>query len=62
MVFRQSDTTDAPWQPGSTKNWVQTLFSDPSGSPFFKKSAGQALLDAAGITPAYSDLGNVSSG
>ena len=62
VLFRQSDTTDAPWQPGSTKNWVQALFSDPSGSPFFKKSAGQALLAAAGITPAYSDLGDVSSG
>jgi ABC-type phosphate transport system substrate-binding protein len=62
VLFRQSDTTDAPWQPGSTKNWVQALFSDPSGSPFFKKSAGQALLTAAGITAAYSDLGNVSSG
>jgi ABC-type phosphate transport system substrate-binding protein len=62
VLFRQSDTTDAPWQPGSTKNWAQALFSDPAGSPFFKKSAGQALLAAAGITPAYSDLGNVSSG
>lgn len=62
VIFRQSDTTDGPWQPGSTKNWVQTLFSDPAGTPFFKKSAASALLAAAGITPAYSDLGNVSSG
>jgi hypothetical protein len=62
VIFRQSDTTDAAWQPGSTKNWVQALFSDPSGSPFFKKPAGASLLAAAGITPAYSDLGNVSSG
>ena len=62
VIFRQSDTADAPWQPGSTKNWVQSVFSDPAGTPFFKKSAGLALLAAAGITPAYSDLGNVSSG
>jgi hypothetical protein len=62
VLFRQSDTTDAPWQPGSTKNWAQALFSDPAGSPFFKRSAGLALLASAGITPAYSDLGNVSSG
>ena len=64
ILFRNSDATDAPWQPGSTKNWVQALFSDTTagGNPFFKKSAGQALLAAAGITPAYSDLGNTSSG
>jgi len=63
VIFRNSDATDAPWQPGSTKNWVQTLFSDTTGgTPFFKKSAGQALLASAGITPAYSDLGNVSAG
>jgi PBP superfamily domain len=62
VIFRNSDATDAPWQPGSTKNWVQALFSDATGSPFFKKSAGQALLASAGITPAYSDLGNVSAG
>jgi ABC-type phosphate transport system substrate-binding protein len=62
IVFRQSDVADGPWQPGSTKNWVQTLFSDPSGSPFFKKATGQALVAAAGGIPGYSDLGNVSAG
>ena len=63
VVFRQSDATStAPWQPGSTKNWVQTLFSDPNGTPFFKKPAGQALVAAAGGIPGYNDLGNVSAG
>jgi ABC-type phosphate transport system substrate-binding protein len=62
IVFRQSDTSAGPWQPGSTKNWVQTLFSDPGGSPFFKKPAGQALVAAAGGIQGYSDLGNVSAG
>jgi ABC-type phosphate transport system substrate-binding protein len=62
ILFRNTDASLAPWQPGSTKNWVQTLFSDPTGLPFFKKPAGQALLAAAGITPLYSDLGNVSAG
>jgi PBP superfamily domain len=62
VLFRQSDSTIAPWQPGSTKNWSQALFSDSAGNPFFKKSAGLALVASAGITPAYSDLGNVSSG
>jgi hypothetical protein len=62
VVFRESDTTDGPWQPGSTKNWVQALFSDPSGTPFFKKPAGQALVVAAGGIGGYSDLGDVSNG
>ncbi|MCU1394432.1 MAG: ABC-type phosphate transport system periplasmic component-like protein [Ilumatobacteraceae bacterium] len=61
IAFRQSDTTLGPWQPGGTKNWVQTLFSDPGGTPFVKKPAGQALIAASGITPTYSDLGNVHS-
>jgi len=63
VTFRQSDaTSSSPWQPGSTKNWVQTLFSDTNGTPFFKKPAGQALVAAAGGIPGYNDLGNVSAG
>ncbi len=61
VVFRQTDAADAPWQPGGTKNWSQVLFSG-TGTPFVKGGAGQALLAAAGITPFYADLGNVSSG
>jgi ABC-type phosphate transport system substrate-binding protein len=61
VIFRQSDLSSAtPWQPGSSKNWVQTLFS--GGTPFAKSTAGLADIAAAGTTPAYSDLGNVSSG
>jgi ABC-type phosphate transport system substrate-binding protein len=62
VIFRQSDTVDDPWQPGSTKNWVQTLFSDPTGSPYVSKPAAQALIAASGVTPTYNDLGNVSAG
>jgi hypothetical protein len=58
-VFRESDVSSTtPWQPGSTKNWVKTLFLDPSGTPFFKSPAGLALLAAGGITPGYVDRGN----
>jgi hypothetical protein len=63
VLFRQSDAAIAtPWQPGSTKNWVQALFSDPSGTPYFKRAAAGALISSAGTTYSYADLGNVSSG
>ena len=63
VLFRQSDAgSTTPWQPGSTKNWVQALFSDPSGTPFFKRAAAGALVASAGTTWNYSDLGNQSSG
>jgi hypothetical protein len=64
VIFRESDATGgSPLEPGGTLNWVQTLFSNPGGSqPFFQKSSTRALLLAAGITPAYSDLGNVNNG
>jgi ABC-type phosphate transport system substrate-binding protein len=59
-VFRQADfVSTTKWQPGSAKNWVQTLFLDstPGATPFVKKPAGQALLAASGITPLYVDKG-----
>lgn len=63
VVFRESDTTDGPFQPGGKLNWVQTLFSNPGGTkPFFDRPTGEALVQAAGTTPAYDDLGDVSSG
>ncbi len=65
IIFRQSDATSTtPLEPGGTKNWVQTLFSDPSAptTPFFARATGQTLLAAAGVTPSYDDLGDVSSG
>jgi ABC-type phosphate transport system substrate-binding protein len=62
IIFRQSDTTDAPWQPGGTRNWVQTLFSSPLGNnPWIESSAGQTLITASGVTPDYVDLGDVHS-
>jgi hypothetical protein len=64
VIFRQSDATGGPkMEPGSSLNWAQTLFANQGGAtPFFDKSAGKALIAAAGTTPAYHDLGNVSSG
>lgn len=64
VIFRQSDASStSPMEPGGTRNWVQTLFSNPGGStPFFAKSSGQALIASAGVTAFYSDLGDVSSG
>jgi ABC-type phosphate transport system substrate-binding protein len=63
VIFRESDTTAKAFQPGGTLNWIQTLFSHPGGTkPFFDRATGQALIAAAGTTPAYADLGNVSSG
>ena len=34
LYFRQSDLNEAtPWQPGSTLNWVRTLFYNPCATP-----------------------------
>ncbi len=61
--FRQSDAVSTvTWQPGSTKNWVQTLFSSSTGTPFFKSNAGKALVAASGATATYADLGLAESG
>jgi len=63
VIFRQSDANSStPMEPGGSKNFVQTLFSNPSAptSPFFAKSTGKALVAAAGATPFYADLGNVT--
>jgi hypothetical protein len=64
IIFRQSDAASgSPFEPGSSLNWVQSLFSNPSspGSPWFAKATGQALIAAAGVTPHYADLGDVHS-
>ncbi len=61
ILFRQSDASLAPWQPGGTKNWSQVLFSG-TGTPFVKGGAGQALIDAGGVLASYADLGNTSAG
>jgi ABC-type phosphate transport system substrate-binding protein len=64
VIFRQSDLSLAtPMEPGGSLNWVKTLFSNTGGAtPYFAKPAGQTLIAAAGTTPHYVDLGNVSNG
>ena len=64
VIYRQSDASSAtPFEPGGTRNWVQTLFSNGSGTtPLVASAAGQTLIAASGVTPNYVDLGNVSSG
>jgi ABC-type phosphate transport system substrate-binding protein len=61
IIFRQSDATiTTPMEPGGSRNWVQTLFSNPGGSdPFVEKGSGQALIASAGVIPNYQDLGDV---
>jgi ABC-type phosphate transport system substrate-binding protein len=65
VIFRQSDANSTtPFQPGGTRNWVQTLFSNPgtgASKPYFNTPAGLADISDAGTTPSYSDLGNVHS-
>lgn len=58
-IIRESDfLSAAPWQPGSTLNWVQALFYNPDGpEPFVRTPAGEALLEAAGVTPDYHVFG-----
>jgi ABC-type phosphate transport system substrate-binding protein len=56
IVFRESDNTSTtPWQPGSTLNWVKTLFV--GSSAYVSQSFNAALISAAGATPAYVDEG-----
>ena len=64
VIFRQSDVAStSPFEPGGTRNWIQTLFSNPTGTtPLVASAAGQALIASAGKTPNYNDLGNVSAG
>ena len=64
VIFRQSDASiSTPFEPGGSKNWVKTLFSDPAAptTPLVAKASGQALIQASGVTPDYDDLGDVSS-
>lgn len=59
IVFRNSSgASTTPFQPGGTKNWVQTLFSNPGGTaPFVNTTAGKADIASAGATPDYVDCG-----
>jgi ABC-type phosphate transport system substrate-binding protein len=65
FIFRNSDAANAPVGfNGTSKNWVQVLFSNPAAptTPFLAKNGTKALIAAAGATPNYQDLGNVSAG
>lgn len=59
-IFRESDlNSTTPWQPGSTLNWVRTLFYNPGSDvlPFVRTPAGKALIEAAGQAPTYKVYG-----
>ncbi len=59
IVVRERDVNSTtPWQVGSTRNWVKTLFS--GNTSWIARSANAALIASAGVTPAYQDLGIVS--
>ena len=63
VIFRQSDASSTtPFEPGGSLNWVQTLFSNPTTptTAWVDKPAGEALVQAAGVTPDYIDLGDVA--
>jgi ABC-type phosphate transport system substrate-binding protein len=64
VYFRHADITSTKaFQPGSSLNWVRTMFYNPGGAtPFLCTAAGQALISAAGIIPActYTASGPVS--
>ena len=65
VIFRQSDATSTTgMEPGSSLNWVETLFSNPNDptGPWFASAEGQALVAAGGTTADYADLGDASSG
>jgi hypothetical protein len=56
---------EVPWQSGSTQDWAHTLFvntpaigSNPAIPCYVDQSFNSALISDAGVTPAYSDLGN----
>lgn len=60
IAWRESDSTSpTPWQPGSTRNWVQELFWRPvgQGTPYIKTAGGLAAVTAGGATGQYTDCG-----
>ena len=57
IVWRASDdNSTTPFQPGTSKNWVNALFYAPTGTPYVK-GFGQADIAAAGVTPSYVNCG-----
>lgn len=71
VIFRESDiSSPTPWQPGSTLNWVKTLFYNPDyvdaqttpdiPAPWVESAAAQQLITNLGLTPVYVDKGNAT--
>jgi ABC-type phosphate transport system substrate-binding protein len=60
VIVRDTDVASTtPWLAGSSKNWVQTLFS--GNTSWIAKSGSKSLIQAAGLTPKYADLGDAHS-
>jgi hypothetical protein len=60
IIVRQSDLANpAAFLAGSTKNWVNTLFVGSTST--IAKSTAAPLIQSAGVTKAYSDLGVTNS-
>ena len=63
-IYRGEDQSSTTiFQPGGTRNFVQTLFYNPgsASTPYFASNPAKALIAAAGVTPAYQYLGAVHS-
>ena len=73
MYFRNSDITSTQgWQPGTSENWLNSLFYDPcevgqtctrpggiygpAGASYIQSGAGQALLEDAGDFPLATEV------
>ncbi|MFZ2058880.1 MAG: hypothetical protein WAV54_15860 [Acidimicrobiales bacterium] len=60
MYFRSTDiASTTPWQPGTSQNWLNALFYNPSGvggPPYIQQGAGQTLLEDAGVTPVATEV------
>jgi PBP superfamily domain len=64
IIFRQSDVTYATaLEPGGSLNWVRALFYNPghAAKPWIETPAATPLIEAAGVTPAYVDEGEIGS-
>ncbi|HEY3926632.1 MAG TPA: substrate-binding domain-containing protein [Acidothermaceae bacterium] len=61
FIVRDVDlTSTTPYQPGTSKNFAQVLFS--GSSSFIAKSANFPLIRSAFLVPNYHDLGDASAG
>lgn len=59
FVYRAVDDSAPSWEPGSTKNWAQSLFT--SGSFLATSFKASPLVASAGATYAYIDCGTVAA-